>query len=69
MKYKNILAKSYSNFCYKNKNTVPWVCLIESFNGEEIVGMFYEKQLQTENQKDFRVKKLIKRKGDKLYVK
>ena len=31
---------------------MPWVCLIESFNGEEIVGMFYEKQLQTENQKD-----------------
>ena len=48
---------------------MPWVCLIESFNREEIVGMFYEKQLQTENQKDFRVKKLIKRKGDKLYVK
>ena len=31
--------------------------------------MFYEKELQKTNQKEFRVKKVIKRKGDKLYVK
>ena len=31
--------------------------------------MFYEKELQKTNQKEFRIEKLIKRKGDKLYVK
>ena len=30
--------------------------------------MFYEKELQKTNQKVFRTEKLIKRKGDKLYV-
>ena len=38
-------------------------------NGEEITGSFYEKKLQKNNQKEFRIEKLIKRKGDKLYVK
>ena len=37
--------------------------------GEEIVGRFYEKELQKTNQKEFRVEKVIKRKGNKLYVK
>ena len=31
--------------------------------------MFYEKELQKPNQKVFRIEKVIKRKGDKLYVK
>ena len=53
----------------KVKNTVPWTYDISDFNGEESVGTFYEKELQKTNQKDFRVKKVIKRKGDKLYVK
>ena len=38
-------------------------------NGEEIVGAFYEKELKKTNQEDFRIKKAIKRKDDKLYVK
>ena len=37
--------------------------------GEEIVGRFYEKELQKTNQKEFRVEKVIKRKDHKLYVK
>ena len=37
-------------------------------NGKEIVGMFYEKELQKPNQKQFRVDKVIRRKGNKLYV-
>ena len=37
--------------------------------GEEITGTFYEKELQKSNQKKFRIIKVIKRKGDKLYVK
>ena len=35
---------------------------------EEIVGTFYEKELGETNQKEFRIKKVIMRKGDKLYV-
>ena len=38
-------------------------------NGEEITGSFYEKELQKTNQKEFRIEKVLKRKGDKLYVK
>ena len=38
-------------------------------NGEEIIGTFYEKELQKIDQQEFRVEKVIKKKGDKLYVK
>ena len=31
--------------------------------------MFYEKKIQKTNQEEFRVEKIIKRKGDELYVK
>ena len=30
---------------------------------------FYEKELQKTNQEEFRIEKVIKRKGDKMYVK
>ena len=53
----------------KVKNTTLWTYVINGLNGEEIVGTFYEKELQETNQKDFRVEKVIKKKGDKLYVK
>ena len=53
----------------KVKNTVPWKNVISDLNGEEIVGTFYEKELQKTNQIEFRVERVIKRKGDKLYVK
>ena len=52
------------------KNTVPWTYLIEDFNGEKIVGTFYEKELRKQNQEEFRVKTVIKRKGNNnLFVK
>ena len=38
-------------------------------NREEIVGSFYEKELQKTNQKEFRIEKILKTKGNKLYVK
>ena len=38
-------------------------------NGEEITGSFYEKELQKTSQEKFRIEKVLKRKGDKLYVK
>ena len=75
-KYKNIFAKGYTPnwseevFVIKKvKNTVPWTYVINDLNGEEIIGTFYEKELQKTNQQEFRIEKVIKRKGDKLYVK
>ena len=53
----------------KVKNTVPLTCVINDLNGEEIIRTFYEKDLQKTNQKEFRIEKVIKRKGAKLYVK
>ena len=53
----------------KVKNTVPWTYVIKDLNGEEIIGTFYEKKLQKTNQQKFKIEKVIKRKGDKLYVK
>ena len=75
-KHKNIFAKGYTPnwseevFVIKKvKNTVPWTYVINDLNGEEIIGTFYEKELQKINQKEFRIEKVIKREGDKLYVK
>ena len=73
-KYKNIIAKGYvcnlsEIFIEKKKNTVPWIYVISDLNGEKIVGSFYEKELQKTNHKEFRIEKIDKRKGNKLYVK
>ena len=75
-KYKNIFAKGYMPnwseeifVMNKIKNTVPWTYVINDLNGEEIIGTFYEKELQGTNQQKFRIYKIIKRKGNKLYVK
>ena len=42
---------------------------MNNLNDEEIIETFYEKELQKTNQQKFRMEKVIKRKGDKLYVK
>ena len=75
-KYKNIFAKGYpSNWCEevfvikKVKNTVPGTYVINDLSGKEITGTFYEKELQKTNQEEFRIEKVIKRKGNKIYVK
>ena len=75
-KYKNIFAKGYTSnwpeevFVIKKvKNTVPWIDVINDLNGKEIIGRFYEKQLQKSNQKEFRIEKVINRKGGKSCVK
>ena len=75
-KYKNILAKGYTPnwseevFVIKKvKNNVPWTYVINDLNGEETTETFFEKELQTENQEEFGIEKVIKRKGDKIYVK
>ena len=51
------------------KNNVPWTYVINDLNSEEIIGTFYEKELQKTSQEEFRTEKVIKRKGDKIYVK
>ena len=57
-------------FVIKNfKNTVPWTYVINDLNGEEIIGTFYEKKLQKTNKEEFRIENVIKRKGNKIYVK
>ena len=53
----------------KVKNNVPWTYVISDLNGEEIVRTFYDKESQKTNQKEHIIEKVIKRKGDKLYVK
>ena len=75
-KYKNIFAKGYTPNCSeeifvikKIKNTVPWTYVTNNLNGDEITGTFYEKELQKTSQEEFRIEKVIKRKGEKMYVK
>ena len=75
-KYKNIFAKGYTPnwseevfVISKIKHTVPWTCAISDLNSEKITGSFYEKELQKTSQKEIRIEKVFKRKGDKLYVK
>ena len=72
----NVFAKGYTPnwseevFIIKEvKNTVRWTYAIFGLIGDKIVGTFYEKELQKTIQKEFRVEKVIKGKGNKLYVK
>ena len=51
------------------RNTVLWTYVVDDLNGEEIVGTFCEKELQKTNEKEFRIEKAIKKKGNELYVK
>ena len=53
----------------KVKNTVPWTYFINDLNGEEIIGTCYEKELQDTSQEEFRIEKIVKKKGDNLYIK
>ena len=58
--YKIIFAKGYTPnwseevFLFKTvKNIVPWTYVVNDLKGEEIIGTFYEKELQKANQKDW----------------
>ena len=75
-KYKDIFAKGYAPNWLEEvfvvsgiKNTVPWTYIVSELNGEEITGVFYEKELQKSSQEEFRIEKVLKGKGDKLHVK
>ena len=54
---------------YSLLKKLPWTYVLNDLNGEEIIGTFYENKLQKTNQKEFRIEKVLKKKGDKLYVK
>ena len=74
-KYKNIFAKGYTQnwsevfIISKIKNTVPWTYVTSDLNGEQIAGTFYENRIAKNKSNEFRIEKVIKREGDKLYVK
>ena len=64
-KYKNIFAKDYvpswseEVFVIKKvRNTVPWTYVISDLKGEEIIEMFYEKELQKKIKKSLELKNL-----------
>ena len=68
-KCKNIFAKGYTPnwseeifIIKKVKDTAPWTYVINDLNGDEIIGTFYEKELQKTNQQEFMIEKLIKKK-------
>ena len=76
MKYKNIFVKG----CTLNwteevfeikrfKSIVPWTYVLEEVNEEVISRTYYEGELQNANQTEYRVEKVIKKKGDKFNVK
>ena len=43
--------------------------MISDLNGEPITGSFYENELRNTSQEKFRIEKVLKRKGNKLYIK
>ena len=51
------------------KNTLSWTYVINDLKGEEIIGTFHEEEFQKINQEEFRIEKVIKKKGNKPYVK
>ena len=72
-KYKTIFTKGYTPnwsegiFVIKEiKNTVPWTYVINDLNGDEIIEIFYEKKLEKINQQEFRIEKVIRKKGNKF---
>ena len=75
-KYKKNFAKGYAPnwseeiFVIKKiKNAVPWNYVINDLNDEEITRTLYEKEFEKIDQKEFRIEKVIRKKGDELYIK
>ena len=75
-KYKIVFSKCYTPnwseeiFVVREvQNTVLWTYLINDLNGKKIIGSFCGKELQKTDQKEFRIEKVIKEKGNKLSVK
>ena len=74
-KYQNIFEKGYTSnwsdevFVMKKvKNTVPKTLLM-ILMGKELLELFMKRNCKKQIKQEFRNEKVIKRKGDKLYVK
>ena len=75
-KYKSIFAKGYTPNWSENvfvvskiRNTVSWTYVISDLNDQPIAEIFYEKEFHKTCQEKFTIVKILKRKGDKMYVK
>ena len=66
-----LLKDTLKTGVFKIKNTVPWTYVISDLNSEPIAGSFHEKKkkMQKTSLEKFRIEKVPKIKGDKLYVK
>ena len=53
----------------KVRNTASWTSVISDLNNQKIVGTLYEKELLKTNHRTTSNRKVIKKKGDKLYLK
>ena len=53
----------------KIKSRVLWTYVVSDLNDEIIVGKSSEKEVQKISQTEFKVEKIIKRKGDRLFIK
>ena len=73
-KYKNIFTKGHvlnwpeEVFVLKKfEQTMPWTYFIADFNGEDIVGMFYKRELGKVEQKNLEQINQIKEKAMKIF--
>ena len=57
--------KTLKNKIYKHMTTIGK----NDLNDKRILGSFYKKELQETDQKEVRIEKVIKKKGDKLFIK
>ena len=69
MKSTDVTDNSYAEYNDNFNRKDPKFKVINDLNSEKIIGTFYEKELQNTNKEEFRIEKVLKRKGDKLYVK
>ena len=63
------ISKYNNIFCKRLLSRMPRIYVISEPNGEKIVKIFNKKELKKTNQLKFRLENVIRRKGDKLYVK
>ena len=75
-KYKNIFEKGYTpnwleEVCVikKVKNTVSRIYVLDILTEKNLLERFTKKIAKKTNQKEFRVEKVIKRKGQEIYLK
>ena len=72
-KQKNIFAKinipNWSEKVLVVKNIVLWTYVINDLNGEEIALTFLKKESPKTNQRKFRIENVIRKNGNKLYLK